>query len=209
MKAYPWNRLAPLLCTGVFLLNTNSLTKAQQPSQPQQPSGSPAAAQTPAAAPSDPGAQIDQLIKKANEQMNSQGHMKEAEETAKQALDLSQKIGDKQRILQSMQYLGSAYYYVGRMQESLEICEQAVTLARETGNRKALSRTLNNIATVLRDLGRYEDSLNYYNQVVALGRELKVLHMQWTAERNIGVLYMQMGETEKAEGPLKESLRIS
>src|SRR2546426_2699178 len=77
MKAHPWNRLAPLLCTGVFLLNTNSLTKAQQPSQPQQPSGSPAAAQTPAAAPSDPAAQIDQLIKKANEQMRSEEHTSE------------------------------------------------------------------------------------------------------------------------------------
>src|SRR6266849_3400067 len=209
MKAYPWNRLAPLLCTGVFLLNTNSLTKAQQPSQPQQPSGSPAAAQTPAAAPSDPAAQIDQLIQKANEQMNSQGHMKEAEETAKQALELSQKIGDKQRILHSMISLGSAYYYIGRMQESLGICEQVVTLAREAGNPRTLSRALNNVASVLRDLGRYEDSLNYFNQVIPLARELKDLPMQWTATRNIGVLYMQMGDLDKAEAPLKESLRIS
>src|SRR3989454_351230 len=209
MKAHPWNRLAPLLCTGVFLLNTNSLTKAQQPSQPKQPSGSPAAAQTPAAAPSDPAAQIDQLIKKANEQMNSQGHMKEAEETAKQALELSQKLSDKPRILQSMISLGSAYYYVGRMQESLEICEQVVTLARKAGNPRTLSRAFNNVASVLRDLGRYEDSLNYFNQVIPLARELKDLPMLWTANRNIGVLYIQMGDLDKAEAPLKESLRIS
>src|SRR6266852_3860505 len=199
----PRNRIALLLCCSALLTTCPPRISAQQA-----PTAS-LQAQPQSGASPDTGGQIDQLLKKANEQMNAQGHMKEAEETAKQALDLSQKIGDKQRILQSMQYLGSAYYYVGRMQESLEICEQAVTLARETGNRKALSRTLNNIATVLRDLGRYEDSLNYYNQVVALGRELKYLPMQATAERNIGVLYMQMGETEKAEGPLKESLRIS
>src|SRR6266852_49778 len=199
----PRNRIALLLCCSALLTTCPPRISAQQA-----PTAS-LQAQPQSGASPDTGGQIDQLLKKANEQMNAQGHMKEAEETAKQALDLSQKIGDKQRILQSMQYLGSAYYYVGRMQESLEICEQAVTLARETGNRKALSRTLNNIATVLRDLGRYEDSLNYYNQVVGLGRELKDLPMQWTATRNIGVLYMQMGEMDKAEGPLKESLRRS
>ena len=141
--------------------------------------------------------------------MNSQGHMKEAEETAKQALELSQKLSDKPRILQSMISLGSAYYYVGRMQESLEICEQVVTLARKAGNPRTLSRAFNNVASVLRDLGRYEDSLNYFNQVIPLARELKDLPMLWTANRNIGVLYMQMGDLDKAEAPLKESLRIS
>jgi len=177
----------------------------------QQPPPAPTPAQSPSnpVASTNPAARVDQLLKKANEQMNMQGHMKEAEETAKEALDLSQKIGDKQRILQSMMSLGSAYYYVSQMQESLEICEQVLTLAREAGNRKALSRALNNIASVLRDMGRYEDSLSYYNQVIALARELKDLPMQWTATRNIGVLYDQMGELDKAEGPLKDSLRIA
>jgi CHAT domain-containing protein len=207
MKARPKNCLALLLCTGVFLFTANALTQAQQPAPPPNSSSPPSQAQS---APStDPAAQIDLLIKKANEQMNVQGHMKEAEETAKQALDLSKKIGDKQRIVQSMLFLSSAYYYAGQMQESLEMCEQAVVLAREAGNRKALSRALNNIATVQRDLGRYEDSLSYYNQVIVLARELKDLPMQWTATRNIGVLYDQMGELDKAEGPLKDSLRIA
>ncbi len=203
--------LASCVWICVFLLPSSLHSQAQQPQpqQPPQPSGPPAAAQTQTTALSDPAAQIDQLIKKANEQMNSQGHMKEAEETAKQALELSQKVGDKQRILQSMISLGSAYYYVGRMQESLEICEQVVTLAREAGNPKTLSRAFNNVASVLRDLGRYEDSLNYFNQVIPLARELKDLPMLWTANRNIGVLYMQMGDLDKAETPLKESLRIS
>src|SRR5467141_3791282 len=117
----------------------------------QQPPPAPTPAQSPSnpVASTNPAAQVDQLLKKANEQMNMQGHMKEA----------------------------------------LEICEQVLTLAREAGNRKALSRALNNIASVLRDMGRYEDSLNYYNQVIALARELKDLPMQWTATRNIGVLY--------------------
>ncbi len=199
----PTKCILAVLCASVLIPAALSNISAQQP-----PAVS-TQAQPQSVAPPDTGAQIDQLIKKANGQMNSQGHMKEAEETAKQALELSQKLGDKQRILQSMISLGSAYYYVGRMQESLEICEQVVTLAREAGNPRTLSRAFNNVASVLRDLGRYEDSLNYFNQVIPLARELKDLPMQWTATRNIGVLYMQMGDLDKAEAPLKESLRIS
>jgi CHAT domain-containing protein len=200
-------------CVGLALQASVSFTillsaaRAQEPPSP--PPVSPTQSPAKPDAPSDPAAQIDQLMKKANEQMNVQGHMKEAAETAKQALDLSQKIGDKQRIVQSMLFLSSAYYYAGQMQESLEICQQAVNLAREVGNRKVLSRALNNIATAQRDLGRYEDSLSYYNQVVVLARELKDLPMEWTATRNIGVLYDQMGELDKAEGPLKDSLSIA
>src|SRR5712692_3249055 len=117
----------------------------------QQPPAAPPLPQAQPAAPPDTAAQIDQLLKRAWEEMNTQGRNKQAEETAKQALELSQKLGDKSRIVQSMLFLSSAYYYVGRMQESLEMCEQTVALAREAGNRKALARALNNIATVLRD----------------------------------------------------------
>ncbi len=199
------HRVVPLAVSfaGWLLLACPSAAAAQQPpAAPPLPQAQPAA-------PPDTAAQIDQLLKRAWEEMNTQGRNKQAEETAKQALELSQKLGDKSRIVQSMLFLSSAYYYVGRMQESLEMCEQTVALAREAGNRKALARALNNIATVLRDLGRYEDSLNYYHQVVALGRELNDLPGLWTAYRNIGHLYAQMGDTDRAEAPLQESLRIA
>jgi CHAT domain-containing protein len=207
-----WLASCAWICALLLLASLRSQgqqPQVQQPAQAQQPSSSPAPAQTQSAPQPDPAAEIDQLLKKANEQMNVQGRMNEAAETAKQALEISQRIGDKQRIVQSMLFLSSAYYYVGRMQESLEMCEQAVKLAGENGNRKALSRALNNMATAYRDVGRYEDSLNTYNQVVALGRELKDTAMLWTTFRNMGVLYEQMGELDKAEAPLKESLRLA
>ena len=119
---------------GLLLLACSPAARAQQqPAAPPPP-------QPQSAAPADPAAQIDQLIKKANEQMNAQGHMKEAEETAQQAVDLSRKLGDKARTMQAMLYLGSAYYYEGRLPEALEAHQQAATLAREIGNRKEIGR---------------------------------------------------------------------
>lgn len=175
----------------------------------QQPPATAPSNQAESDASSDVKAQIDQLLKKAYEEMNTQGHMKEAEATGKEAIALSQKLGDKQRIMQSMLFIGSAYYYESRMPEALEVLQGAVALAREIDNRKGLSRALNNTASVLRDLGRYEESLSYFNQVLDLCRELHDLPMQWTASRNIGAMYVEMGDPDKGEAPLQESLRIA
>jgi CHAT domain-containing protein len=183
----------------------SEISFAQQ--QAQQPAATSAAqAQTPPSP--DLAAQEDELIKKCNEQLNVKGQFKEAEELAKQALELSQKMRDQKRILVAMLYLGSAYYDQGRRQESLDVMQHAAALARETGNRKGLSRALNNIAGVLGDMGRYEESISYLNQCLDVAHELGDEPMQFTALLNVGQLYIRLGDPDKAEAPLLESLRI-
>jgi CHAT domain-containing protein len=206
MKARPKNCLSLLLCTGVFLLTGNALTQAQQPAPA--PNSSPAPAQTQPPPASDLAAQEDELIKKCNEQLNVKGQFKEAEELARQALELSQKMGDKKRILVAMLYLGSAYYGQGRRPEALEVFQDTAAVARETDNRKGLSRALNNIAGVLGDLGRYEESISYLYQCLDVARALGDQPMQFTALLNVGQLYIRLGDPDKAEAPLLESLRI-
>ena len=206
MNARRRNWLAALFCTGVFLLTGNTLTQAQQPAPSPSNSLSPSQAQS--APPNDLGAQIDELIKQCNEQMNVKGQFKEAQESAQQALDLSQKLGDKDRILRAMLYLGSAFFYAGRTPETLETMQRAAALAREIGNRKGLSRALNNIAGALGELGRFEESLSYMYQCMDVARELGDQPMQYTVLINIGQLYLRLGDTDKAEAPLMESLRV-
>lgn len=206
MKAFSRNRTAPLLRTGVFLLVGCLPCLAQQPAQQSPPTSSSA---TPQSAPAnDLAAQEDQLIKLCNEQLNVKGQFKDAEETAKQALDLSRKMGDKKRVMVALIYLASAYTYQGRFVEALEVHQQSADLAREIGNRKGLSRALNNIAGVLGDMGRFEESLSYLNQSMQVARELDDQPMQYTVLRNIGSLYLASGDPDKAEAPLQESLRI-
>jgi CHAT domain-containing protein len=206
MKPGPRNWLSSSVWICVFFLSCSLRTPAQQPIQ--QPSASPAPAQTQPPPSSDLAAQEDQLIKKCNEQLNVKGQFKEAEESAKQALELSQKMGDKKRILVAMLYLGSAYYDQGRRPEALEVFQNTAALARETNNQKGLSRALNNIAGVLGDLGRYEESISYLYQCLDVARTLGDQPMQFTALLNVGQLYIRLGDPDKAEAPLLESLRI-
>jgi CHAT domain-containing protein/Tfp pilus assembly protein PilF len=206
MTARPRNWLALLLCAGVFLLTGNALTQAQLPTP--QASTSPSSSQTQPTPSSDLAAQEDELIKKCNEQLNVKGQFKEAEQLAQQALDLSQKMGDKKRIMVAQMYLASAYAYEGRQLDALEIFQRTADLAREIGNRKGLSRALNNIAGVLANLGRLEESISYMYQCMDVARELGDQPMQYTVLTNIGRLYLATGDPDKAEAPLQESLRI-
>ncbi len=201
------NCIVAVLWTGAPTPLLLASASAQQPAAAPPPSQTQASAQ--AAASADPAEQIDQLLKKANEAIYVSGQLKEAEEESKQALELSQKLNDKSRMMRAIISLGIACSYQYRWTEGLKLSQQAAQLARELGDKKALSRSLNNTATALRALGRSEDALSYYYQTVALARELGDLQMQWTVLRNIGALYYETGESDKAETPLRESLRIA
>ena len=197
------SHVASGLCTILLIVICRSNVIAQQAATP------PPASQPRSAESTDPGEQIDQLLKKANEAIFVSGHLKEAEEESKQALELSQKLNDKSRVMRAYVSLGTACSYQYRWTEGLELFQQAVQLARELSDKKVLSRSLNNTATALRELGRSEDALSYYYQTVTLARELGDLQMQWTALRNIGALYYETGESDKAEAPLQDSLRMA
>jgi CHAT domain-containing protein/Tfp pilus assembly protein PilF len=206
MKPGRRNWVSSSLWMCVFFLSCTLRSPAQQPIQP--PSASPTPAQTQPSPSADLAAQEDELIKKCNEQLNVKGQFKEAEESARQALELSQKMGDQKRILVAMLYLGSAYYDQGRRPEALKVFQNTVVLARATDNQKGLSRALNNIAGVLGDLGRYEESISYLYQCLDVARALGDQPMQFTALLNVGELYIRLGDPDKAEAPLLESLRI-
>lgn len=203
------NRFLAALRMGlpIAALVLQPIASAQQPAQ--QPATSAAPVQAQPVPSSDFATEEDALIKKCNEQINVKGQFKEAEGTAKEALELSQKMGDKKRVLVAMLYLGSAYYGQGRRPEALEVFQNAVAVARETGNQKGLSRALNNTAGVLGDMGRYEESIGYLYQCMEVARALGDEPMQFTALLNVGQLYIRLGDPDKAEAPLLDSLRLA
>jgi CHAT domain-containing protein/Tfp pilus assembly protein PilF len=202
MKACLRNRLLYVVCIGVFSYLDPASSWAQQPSTFSGP-------QAPPATPNDPVAQIDELLKKANDAVFVKGQLKEAEEESRQALDLSQKLGDKARTLRALIALGTACAYQFRWTEGLDLDRQAIQLARELGDKKALTRSINNAATALRYMGHSDEALNSYYQTVALAKEVGDLQMEWTALRNIGALYYETGESDRAEAPLREALRLA
>ena len=155
------------------------------------------------------GAQVDDLIQQSNEAMNVKVQFQRSEELAQQALDLSEKAGDKRRAAMAMVYLESAIAYQGRLSEALEIAQRDVTVARESGDKKVLEQALNSLASITGGLGRYEEALGIFYECLDLAREINDPTMEYMSLLNIGEAYVRSDDPDKAEPPLHESLRIA
>lgn len=166
-----------------------------------------APAQPLSAPPTDLAAQIDDLFKQCYEQINAKGQFERARELAQQALDLSEKAGDKVRAATALVYLGAAYAYQGRLTEAVEVAQKNVALARETGDKKVLEQALNSLAGTLGESGRYEESLRYFYEGLAVAREMGDATMQYMSLLNIGEAYVRSGDPDEAEAPLQEALK--
>jgi CHAT domain-containing protein len=143
-----------------------------------------------------------------NEQMNVAGQFKRAGEMAQQALDLSQKAGDKVRAATAMVYLGAALAYQGRLAEAFDISQKNVVLARGAGDKKVLAMALNTAAGVAEESGHSEESLAYLCEELDVALEVGDPIRHYTALLNMGELYVRIGDPDKAEAPLEEALRL-
>jgi len=189
--------------------SSSSAPGSQAPGAGSVPGNDSTPSQNPQSVPSDPGAQIDQLMKQCNEAINIKVQFQRAEELARQALDLSEKAGDKGRAAMAMVFLSAALGYQGRLSEALEVAQKTVPVARESGDKKALEQALNSAGSVTGGLGRYEEALGYFYECLNLAREINDPTMQYMSLLNIGEAYVRSEDPGKAELPLQESLRIA
>lgn len=175
-----------------------------------QQTAAPAPSAQPAAAPAtDPLKQIDDLMKQCDREMNVTVQFQKVVECAQQALDLSQKAGDKVRAVMAMVYLASAYSYQGKQNEASEAAQKGVSVAREAGDKRALEQALNTAAGVAGGAGRYEEALALFYQCLDIARASGDRVMEYMSLLNIGEAYTRSGEPERAEAPLQESLQLA
>ena len=157
----------------------------------------------------DVAAQIDELIKQCNEAMNVKVNFQRAAELAQQALYLSEKADDKVRAATAMIYLGAALSYQGRATEALAVVQKGVPVARQSGDKRVLADMLNTAAGVIGGMGRYEEALALFYECLDVARETNDPTMQYMSLLNIGEAYVRSDDTDKAELPLEESLRMA
>ncbi|HYB76941.1 MAG TPA: tetratricopeptide repeat protein, partial [Candidatus Bathyarchaeia archaeon] len=157
----------------------------------------------------DTAAQIDELIKQSNEAINIKVQFQRAEELARQALELSEKAGDKARAAMAMVFLSAAISYQGRLSEALEVAQKTVPVARASGDKKALEQALNSLASITGGMGRYEEALGLFYECLDLAREINDSTMEYMSLLNIGEAYVRSDDPDKAALPLQESLRIA
>lgn len=160
-------------------------------------------------APQTPSAQLKDLLNQCFDQINVQGNYVRAAELARQARDLSQKLGDKTSEATAMVYLGAAISYQGKVNEALDVAQQALVVARDSGDKKTIEQALNNLGGMTGGMGRFEESIGYFYTCFDLARQINDPVMQYMSLLNVGEAYAVSGEPERAEGPLQQALTLA
>ena len=189
-----------LLLTGLLVSFNFSTALSQTPAAP--------TTQPPATALQDKRSQVDQLLKECGDLIRK-GRFAELTTRGNEAFALSQALGDNDRMAQSIGYVGSADFYLGRLQEALDHHQQAATLALAAGNKRFYGASLQNLGATLSAMGRYEEALFYLNKTLEIGKELNAGIGVWFPMRNIGDLYIHLGDFDKAETILLAALSLA
>jgi CHAT domain-containing protein/tetratricopeptide (TPR) repeat protein len=153
-------------------------------------------------------AEIDQLLKECGDLIRK-GRFADLTTKANEALKLSRIFNDKYRMAQSLGYLGSAEFYLGHLEQALDSHEQAAALAEAAGNKQFYGASLQNIGATLTAMGQYEEALFYLSKTLEIGKEINAGIRLWGPLRNIGDLYLHLGDFDKAETTLLQALALT
>lgn len=126
------------------------------------------------------------------------GKWSKAENCYNQALTLSRKIKDRERMKKSYGLLGIQLYLAGDYVNAMKNYTKQLKLAREFGDKKEISTALLSLGVLHNELGNYKKSLKSYNEVIEICHETGEQLKQTKALGNIGVIFYKKGEQTKA-----------
>ncbi|MFL5982694.1 MAG: ATP-binding protein [Gaiellaceae bacterium] len=136
------------------------------------------------------------------------GRLGEAEEFEQQALEQARAAGRKDQ--EARAALQLAGIHIGRMEEDKAepLIDRALELADHSGSIVARASAASSKAQLLRVRGDREGSVGWYTKALELYREAgSVADIAWTS-RHLGIVAWEMGDPEKAEKLLRESIRL-
>ena len=136
------------------------------------------------------------------------GRLSEAEDFEQQALEEARAAGRKDQ--EARAALQLAGIHIGRMEESKAepLIDRALELAEHSGSIVARASAASSKAMLLRVQGDIEGAIGWYTKALELYREAaSAADIAWTS-RHLGIVAWEMGEPEKAEKLLRESIRL-
>ena len=130
---------------------------------------------------------VNTLLDSSKEYLNSD--LSKATIYAKQAMDLSDKIGFRKGQALAFKFIGIANYYQGNNFEALNFYKQSLSVFSAIGDDDGVSNLQSNIGAVYMNQGDDAKALDYFLQSLqraeTIGARLRIL----TALTNIGALY--------------------
>ena len=139
----------------------------------------------------------------------AQGHVAEALEMRRQALDTAHKIGSQKDVIGALLNLANLQATEGQTSEAVENERDAIEVAHEIGDKRQLVGLENNLASDLETEGDYLQAKGLFEDSLKTAQEIGDQGGISTALQNLGALSLQMGDLALAEKNVRQSLSTS
>ena len=123
---------------------------------------------------------------------------RKAIEYYKKALEISERIGDKQTIGASLGNIGHAHIVLGKPKDAIVYYEEALRIAEEIGDKRSEGTRYGNIGNAYSDLAESRKAIEYYEKAKKVAREIGDKRNEGVWLGNIGTSYSILGEVRKA-----------
>jgi predicted ATPase/class 3 adenylate cyclase len=137
------------------------------------------------------------------------GKFPEARARLTEALELSQKEGDREGESNSLHQLGPVLYFIGDREAARDHMEKALTIRRELGNLRGEAGSLNNLVGVYHALGDFNKAMASGEQALSIYQSIGHRRDEAIALNNLGAMNQTLGEFETAREYHERALQIS
>jgi signal transduction histidine kinase/Tfp pilus assembly protein PilF len=126
----------------------------------------------------------------------------------KQALEISEKINDKEGKGKAINTIGVSNYYLARYDSALECFFKALKIHEELGIKRKIASSYNNIGMIYDTTGKYENALEVYEKSIEIEKELGNKRGIANSLNNTGNVYGYLKKHDKALEHHKKALKI-
>jgi tetratricopeptide (TPR) repeat protein len=136
------------------------------------------------------------------------GHLDEAEQMISEALEASERFGDKEGTAAGYGNLGITYRVRGELDKAIEMFEKSLEISQHSGMLELTASQLRNLGVVYGIRKNLKKAEGLLRKSLSIEKRLHRLEGIGTCYGNLGIIYMDGGELDKAEEMQKKSLEI-
>jgi tetratricopeptide (TPR) repeat protein len=125
------------------------------------------------------------------------------------SLVIKREIGDHSGEGVSLGTMGVVYFYLKQYERARDLLQQHLTIAQARNDAWSIGFALNNIGRVQLKLKKYPDSLTNHETALKIFREIGERTNEADVLRNLTELYIEMGETDKAQQFCQQALSLA
>jgi two-component system, NarL family, sensor histidine kinase UhpB len=149
-----------------------------------------------------------QLLNLGNLYINM-GEFKKAAESHLQSLRLFELIGGTRGQSYCLHSLGKTFLELKRYSDARSYLERSLKLKKELGDKRGLVTSSSALADVYTNERQYKLAKEYYETAIKVAQEINMPIEVSRSQHQMGVMYKQMGDLERAVENLNQSLTLA